>query len=79
MITTECPLIGGYKFAANLGNDLSRWWGWDTRKFAYTTGGTGKYARRRLKGARDHLLTLFGFTDGLGSGNSKNATAPRAL
>jgi hypothetical protein len=25
-----------------------------------------------------HLLTLFGFTDGLGSGNSKNATAPRA-
>jgi hypothetical protein len=29
--------------------------------------------------ARDHLLTLFGFTDGLGSGNSKNATAPRAL
>jgi hypothetical protein len=32
-----------------------------------------------LKGARDHLLTLFGFTDGLGSGNSKNATAPRAL
>ena len=30
------------------------------------------------KSARDHLLTLFGFTHGLGSGNSKNATAPRA-
>jgi hypothetical protein len=29
-------------------------------------------------GARDRLLTLFGFTNGSGSGNSKNAAAPRA-
>jgi hypothetical protein len=41
-------------------------------------GGDGIEAATAPRGARDRLLSLFGFTNGLGSGNSKNAATPRA-
>ena len=86
MITTGCRLIGVFKPDAELRlrHELGSEERLGTADPAAATEsvsiiGNGSTHDEELKGARDHLLTLFGFTDGLGSGNSKNATPPRAL